>query len=79
MIEKSSKSSQQRILVVDMILPHMNGVKLVKILNEGNPKLQILLVSRHARNGDTQIFINNPHVKSLGKPFDQKSLLVAIA
>ena len=65
--------------IIDMVMPGMNGMELIKAMRATNRTLPVILISGYAGAGDTDAFILDPLVTKLAKPFDLNGLLNAMA
>jgi CheY-like chemotaxis protein len=65
--------------IIDMVMPGMNGMELIKAMRATNRTLPVLLISGYTGTGDTDTFLLDPLVRKLAKPFDSNGLLNAMA
>jgi PAS domain S-box-containing protein len=65
--------------IVDMIMPGMNGMELIKAFRVTNPSLPVLLISGYTGSGNTDFILIDPLVKKLAKPFDPTDLFAAMS
>lgn len=66
------------IVLVDMLMPNMNGPQLLEKMYEINPALKAIIVSGFAGNLEFKDFIKNKKLPFLQKPYEEKNLLKVI-
>jgi CheY-like chemotaxis protein len=66
-------------VILDMIMPVMDGRETALALLAINPHLPILLTSGYALDSDTQRLLEHEQVSFLRKPFRRNELLQALA
>ncbi len=64
-----------QLLLSDIIMPGMNGIELVKRMEEIRPETRVLLISGYHGDETVQQFIRSKGVEFLHKPIDLKLLL----
>ena len=74
------RSNRQRILavVMDIVMPHEDGLSAMRRLREQNPNLPILLITGHFEAGDDAWARDNAETIVLRKPFTPEELIDAL-
>ena len=58
------------LVILDIMMPGMDGIEALKNLRETHPTLPVLIVSAYVENLDVMQILEYGNVKFLGKPFD---------
>ena len=66
------------VVVLDVGLPHMDGLQVFALLAERHPGLPIVFSTGHADRGKLEALVEHPHVAFLLKPYEGRALLAAI-
>ncbi len=74
----ASKKNNYNIALIDIVLPDMNGIVLLKKLNEGVPRIRKIIVTGHATLDNAVNALNLGADAYLMKPVNPKVLLRAI-
>jgi FixJ family two-component response regulator len=65
-------------LILDVLMPEMNGLELQKKLNEESIRIPIVFISAHGEAGEKEQAISAGAIDFLYKPFSEDSLLGAV-
>jgi two-component system response regulator FixJ len=65
-------------LILDVLMPEMNGLELQKKLNEENIRIPIVFISAHGEAGEKAQALAAGAIDFLYKPFSEDSLLGAV-
>jgi GAF domain-containing protein len=60
------------LVVSDVVMPQMDGVKLYRVLQELSPNIKFIFVTGHPLEGDSQILLEQGDVHWLQKPFSAR-------
>ena len=71
-------SSGFEVIILDMVMPVMNGSEAYAEIRRRQPEQPILLYSGHTREDNLAELIEHPHTGFLPKPFLQQDLLQAV-
>ena len=63
------------LVVMDILMPEMNGVDAYKKMAEINPNLKVLFVSGYSENQEIEDLKQSEHIDFLQKPFMPQDLL----
>ena len=63
------------LLVTDVIMPKMNGVKLAERLRSVRPDISVLFISGYSQDANKEKYSLGPGTELLVKPFDQITLI----
>ena len=74
----SNVLSETNCLILDVVMPGMNGLELQRRLAEANAGIPIIFITAHAAPGLREKAINAGAVQFLNKPFNQAMLLEAV-
>ena len=66
------------LVLVDMLMPHMNGPELLEKMYALNPNLKAIIISGFTGNADVNEIISRKKVPFLQKPYDESYLLKLI-
>ncbi len=66
------------IVILDLIMPEMDGKETYRRMKTINPNIKIILISGYSVDKEVQLFSNNNKQIYLQKPFDRNELLQAI-
>ncbi len=66
-------------VVLDLVMPKMNGTETFHRMQEINPKLKVLISSGYSLNRNAQKLIDQGAMAFVQKPYDQKELLAKVA
>ena len=66
------------LVVLDMIMPGMNGAQLYQAIKAINPAARFLIISGFSLNGDAKIFLEDRAAAFLPKPFQSTELIDAV-
>ena len=66
------------IVLLDVIMPEMNGMECLKNLLKINPNLKIIIASGFSKSGKTNDFLANGAADFINKPYRQKELALSI-
>jgi DNA-binding response OmpR family regulator len=78
---ESARTHEGRIdiLVTDVVMPHMNGPELARLLRETRPDLPVLFISGYSGDGQRLAESESELTAYLQKPFQSAELLARIA
>jgi FixJ family two-component response regulator len=62
-------------LILDVIMPQINGFQLQEILLAMGSKLKVIFITAHAQNGDRERAMSRDTVAFLEKPFNDQELI----
>lgn len=71
-------ASEIDLIILDMVMPGMNGPETFKVLREINPKAKVLLISGYSVEGDAQKLLNHGAAGFIQKPFERALLIKTI-
>lgn len=74
----SYKKNNYDIVLMDIRLPDMNGIDVVKKIREINPNVKIIAQTAYAINGDEQYFLDNGCDDYIAKPIEMDLLFKKI-
>jgi two-component system, cell cycle sensor histidine kinase and response regulator CckA len=66
------------LVVMDMIMPGMDGSRLYRAIKEVNPAARFLIISGFSLNSATQILLDEGDAVFLTKPFQSADLIAAV-
>ncbi len=71
--------SEVDLIIVDMIMPVMNGLEAMNIIRTRNSTIPILIASGYSRNGEIDEALLHDKVSFIQKPFFREDLLLSVA
>jgi CheY-like chemotaxis protein len=78
-VEKFREQKEKiRLVILDVILPKMNGMEVYKIIRSANPDIRALFCSGYAKDVVTSHGVMEEGINYLAKPFTPKDLLMKI-
>jgi PAS domain S-box-containing protein len=78
-IEYYSKSWQQiNLVILDIMMPEMNGKEVLPLLIKINPEVRVIVSSGYSMNEDAQAMIRDGAIDFLQKPYRSSTLSAAI-
>lgn len=67
-----------RLLITDVVMPHMDGPTLVREARKLNPQLKVLFISGYAEDSFRDMLSKEPGIQFLAKPFNLKDLALKV-
>ena len=74
----SNLLSETTCLILDVVMPEMNGLELQRRLVEAKVRIPIIFITAHAAPGTKEKALNAGAVGFLNKPFNETELLSAV-
>lgn len=74
-LEKLKESPETKLVVLDYLLPDMNGLTVMESFRANGCKAEVVVVSASARKEIRKDFLNSGAFAFLEKPFDNRELL----
>ena len=68
------KAVEVDLIIMDMIIPGINGHKLIKKLRKISPDIKIIISSGYSAQGDIQKILMNKYQGFIQKPYTMKDL-----
>ena len=68
-----------RLVILDMIMPEMDGPATFRALRQLNPELKVLISSGFSQDSSVQKLLNSGAAGFVGKPYQTEDLLKAIS
>ena len=70
-----AKSDEIQLVLLDLVMPEMDGEQVFRELKRLNPNLKIVLTSGYSRNEATRRFIGQDLAGFIQKPYSSQQLL----
>lgn len=67
------------IIILDMIMPNLNGLDFLKKIRESGHRTPILIASGYSHNGEIDEALNEENVQFIQKPFPYEELLIKVS
>jgi two-component system, cell cycle sensor histidine kinase and response regulator CckA len=73
-----SRADEISLVILDLIMPEMDGTQCLAELLRLNPEVKALIASGYSAHGPTKVAVEQGAKGFVGKPFDMKQLLKAV-
>ncbi|MBL0938340.1 MAG: response regulator [Gemmatimonadaceae bacterium] len=78
-MERLKETSHVDMVLLDMLMPRMNGEETLKAIRAIHPTLPVLLSSGFSEAVAAQRLLDDPHVRFMQKPYGARELVQAVA
>lgn len=72
------KKGMMDLIIVDVIMPHVNGPDLIKEVHKIYPNIKVIFMSGYSEHALANDIENNPKIQFLAKPFSLKELVLKV-